>query len=97
MTIFILKTAGMLVLAIGFWGMLGADRSHSVRTTLLFRLTEYWGFGYVALYVTNWWRSASTMDLPELLTMFILLPVAYGVVFWIAGIFVKEMTLRSFW
>ncbi len=97
MTIFVLKASGMMILLIGFAGMLGADRSRSIRANLRFKLAEYWGFGYVALYLTNWWPGATQMSLPELLPKFILLPVAYGAVLWIAGIIVKEATQRSSW
>ncbi|MDP3512185.1 MAG: hypothetical protein Q8S20_05485 [Sulfuritalea sp.] len=96
MTIVVLKSVGMLVLLIGFVGMLGADRSRSSRASVAFKLAEYWGFGYVALYVTNWWPSAARLGLLELLTMFILLPLAYSVAFWIVGMIVKEAAQRSF-
>lgn len=96
MTIVVLKSAGMMVLLLGFVGMLGADRSRSVRANVVFNLAEYWGFGYVALYVTNWWSGAAQMSLLELLPTFILLPAAYAVAFWIGGMIVKEATQRSF-
>ena len=85
----------MVVLPVEFMRMLGADHSHGTCTALLFKLTEYWVSGYVASYATNRRSDTFRMNLPERPPMFILLPVAYGVTFWIVVIFAKDVILMS--